>query len=159
MQPPPPVLDCARVLSYAFVHDIPYRKWGTLSVDGKPLEHVPRLAICRNLGEDEEDDRTLLFHCDDDWNVLGGEGGDAVEEMKARAEKNYPGVASRWVDVNTSVEDALRYYDAEFGEETCSFCGRRAFDVETWFGGNSARVCNHCIEKVHGILETGGDSG
>lgn len=26
-------------------------------------------------------------------------GGDAVDELKARAEKNYPGVDARWVDV------------------------------------------------------------
>lgn len=94
--PPPPVLDSARVISYAFVEDIPYRKWGALIVDGQLLEHVPCLAICTNLGENIG---PSLFHCDSQWNVLGCTGGDAVDELKARAEKNYPGVEARWVDV------------------------------------------------------------
>jgi hypothetical protein len=76
-QSPPPVLDSARVVSYASVHDIPYRRWGALIVGGKPLEHVPRLAICANLAEDGA---LGLFHCGDQWNVLGCTGGDAVHD-------------------------------------------------------------------------------
>jgi hypothetical protein len=67
-EPPPPVIDSARVLSYAFVDDIPYRKWGALYVDGKLLEQVPCLAVCTNLGKDIG---PLLFHCDAEGNVLG----------------------------------------------------------------------------------------
>ena len=48
--PPPPVIDSARVLSYAFVDDIPYQRWSSLYVDGKLLEQVPCLAICTNRG-------------------------------------------------------------------------------------------------------------
>ena len=155
-QPPPLVLDCARVVSYALVHDIPYRRWGALIVDGKPLEHVPRLAICVNLAEDMA---LALFHCDDEWKVLGCTGGEAIEELKERAEKNYPGVASRWVDLNTSVEDALSYYDAAVGAEKCSFCGKRPFEIEQWIEGNDARICGGCIEEFHGTLDKRGASG
>jgi hypothetical protein len=42
-------LDSARVLAYAFVEDIPYRKWGLLYCGGKHVEKVPQLAICANL--------------------------------------------------------------------------------------------------------------
>jgi hypothetical protein len=58
---PPPVLVSARVLSYAFVDDIPYRRSRDLYVDGKLLEQVPRLAICSNLGE--EFGAMMLDHC------------------------------------------------------------------------------------------------
>jgi hypothetical protein len=155
-QPPPPVLDSARVVSYASVHDISYRRWGALIVDGKPLEQVPQLAICVNLGEDMG---LGLFHCDDQWNVLGCAGGDSVDELKERAEKNYPGAKSRWVDLDTSVEDALRYYDAQFGGERCSFCGKRPFEVLGWVAGDNARICNGCIERFHSTLERRGGGG
>lgn len=49
-QAPSVVIDYTRVMSYAFVDDIPYRKSGALWVGEKLLEHVPRLAICLNLG-------------------------------------------------------------------------------------------------------------
>jgi hypothetical protein len=113
--PPPPVIASARVISYAFVDDIPYRRWGKLYVGDTLLETVPRLAICRNLGKDIG---LLLFHCDEDWEVLGTSGGDSLEAAKEEAEHNYPGVAARWVDVNTSIEDALRFYD----DRACKGC-------------------------------------
>jgi hypothetical protein len=144
---PPPVLDSARVLSYAFVDEIPYRRSGALYVDGKLLEQVPCLAICSNLGE--EFGAILLDHCNEQWEVLGTTGADSVEAAKLRAEQNYPGVASRWVDVNTSVEDALRYYDEQSGGLKCSFCGKRPFQVEGWIEDNGAVICRGCIESFY----------
>jgi hypothetical protein len=143
---PPPVIDSSRVLAYAAVDDLPYRRWGLLLVSGKPLEHVPRLAICANLGKDLG---ILLFHCDERWNVLGTIGGTSVEDAKVRAEKNYPGVAARWVDVGTTVEQALAYYDEQTGGEKCSFCGKRAFDVESWIGSSSVIICRGCVEEFY----------
>jgi hypothetical protein len=90
--PPPPVIHSARVLSYAFIDDIPYRKHGRLFVGDKLLEAVPRLAIAVNLGRDIG---PLLFHCDEEWNVLGTCGADSAAAVKARADLNYPGVAGR----------------------------------------------------------------
>ena len=69
--PPPPVIDSARVMFYAFVDDIPYRKWGALYHGEQLIEHVPCLAMCINLGKDIG---PLLFHCDDEWNTLGTSG-------------------------------------------------------------------------------------
>jgi len=144
---PPPVIDSARVISYAFVDDIPYRRWGALYSGDELIEAVPRLAICLNLGKDIG---PLLFHCDEDWNVLGTSGAETVEETKARAEKNYPGVAAKWVDVNTSVADALKYYDEQTNGEKCSFCGKRPFEIEGgWVQGKEAIICRECVEDFH----------
>jgi len=144
--PPPPVLHSARVLCYAFVDDIEYRKWGSLFVDGELVEKVPRLAICANLGKDIG---PMLFHCDAEWNPLGTSGAATVDDVKARAERNYPGVSTRWVDVNTTVEEALRYYDEETGGQRCSFCGKRPFEIEGWVEGKNAIICRGCIESYH----------
>jgi len=144
--PPPPVLHSARVLAYAFVDDIEYRKSGSLFVDGKLLEKVPRLAICTNLGKDIG---PMLFHCDEEWNPVGTSGAGSIGQIKADAERNYPGVSSRWVDLNTTVEDALRYYDAETAGQRCSFCGKRPFELEGWVEGKNAIICRGCIEMYH----------
>ena len=148
---PPAVLDSARVLSYAFVDDIQYRRAGALYVGGTLLEAVPRLAICANLGEDMG---ALLFHCDEEWTVLGISGGGAVSEVKERAERNYPGVSARWIDLNITREEALELYDREPENAQCLFCRRRPFE----FGGcvdndEGARICNECIEKFHAIIQ------
>jgi ClpX C4-type zinc finger len=145
--PPPPVIDSARVMSYAFVDDIPYRKWGALYSGDQLIEHVPRLAICLNLGKDIG---PLLFHCDEDWNTLGTSGAETIALVKERAERNYPGVSTRWVDLNMSVEDALRYYDEQIEGLKCSFCGKRPFEIEGgWVEGTKAAICRECVEKYH----------
>src|SRR5262245_21974191 len=125
-QPPPPVINSARVLVYAFVEDIAYRKWGALYSGDTLIEKVPRLAICSNLGKDIG---PLLFHCDQEWNVLGVSGAATIDDVKTRAEKNYPGVASQWIDTNVTVHEALKYYDEAAEGLKCLFCGKRPFDV------------------------------
>jgi hypothetical protein len=142
--PPPPVIDSARVLSYAFVDDIPYRKYGRLYSGDTLVEKVPRLAICANLGKDIG---PMLFHCDDQWNSVASSGDKSVGLVKALAEQNYPGVAARWVDLNTSVEDALQYYDDHIDGRKCSFCGKRAFETRGWVEGKSAIICRDCVEE------------
>ena len=129
---PPPVINSARVLSYALVDDILYREHGRLYVGDELLEAVPRLAIVVNLGKDIG---PILFHCDEQWNGLGTSGARSVADVKNLAEKNYPGVSSRWVGINTSVEDALRYYDEQTGLALCNFCGKRSFETERWVEG------------------------
>jgi ClpX C4-type zinc finger len=148
--PPPLVIHGARVVSYAFVDDIAYRESGALYSGDKLVEHVPRLAICINLGENIG---PMLFHCDEQWNVLGTSGADSVEQVKDRAENNYPGVASRWVDTNVTVADALRYYDHVDGRK-CSFCGKRAFEVDAWIERDHAIICKTCVETIFNELST-----
>jgi hypothetical protein len=148
--PPPPVIGSARVMSYAFVEDIPYRRYGSLYVDGKLLEHVPRLAICLNLGKDIG---PLLLHCDEEWETLGVTGAPTIEGVKQLAERNYAGVAERWVDVNTSAEQGLEFYDRESGGMKCSFCRKRPFEFKGgWVEGDEAVICHECIEKLYRTL-------
>lgn len=144
--PSPPVIDSARVLWYAFVDDIPYRRSGSLIVDGNLLEKVPRLAIAANLGQDIG---PLLFHCDEEWNCLGTSGAATVDEVKADAERNYPGVGTRWVETNVTTEEALAYYDSESGNQKCSFCSKRPFEVDGWIEGPTAIICKGCVETFH----------
>jgi len=146
-RPPPPVLDSTRVVAYAFVDDIPYRRAGSLFVDGILLEHVPCLAISFSLGQNLG---AMLLHCDSEWNVLGTSGTTTVEDTKKKAEENYPGVASRWINLNTSVEAALEYYDSMWGGLQCSFCGRRPFEFEHGcVEGKAAVICGECIETYY----------
>ena len=141
------MINSARVVSYARVDDIPYRRHGRLFVGERLLEAVPRLAIVINLGKGIGP--PMLFHCDDEWNCLGTSGAESVTAVKAHAEKNYPGVSARWVDINTSIEDALRYYDEQTGSLSCNFCGKRPFETEGWVEGRAANICRACIETYY----------
>jgi ClpX C4-type zinc finger protein len=130
---------------------------GVLCIPGTNLvERVPRLAICVNLGADIG---PLLFHCYERWHGIGTSGADTVDAVKETAERNYPGVKSRWVDTNTTVTDALRYYDKVDGQK-CSFCGKRAFEVDAWIEGDNAIICKGCVESLFKEFFSGGsDSG
>ncbi len=147
------MIDSARVLSYAFVGDLPYHGYGSLFVDGHLLEAVGCLAIVVSLGEDAD---PLLLYCDQDWQALGASGGTKVGALRALAEKNYPGLSNRWVDVNTSVDDALRYYDAQSGMQKCDFCGRRRFEVDAWVEGCEATICKACVDEFYRNLHKEG---
>ena len=153
--PPPPVLASARVVAYAFVDDIAFKKGGALYSGDKLIEAVPCLAIAVNLGKDIG---PLLFHCDSEWDVLGTSGGPTIDETKLRAERNYPGVATRWVNLNTSVEEALRYYDAVADARRCSFCNKRAFEFTGVVEGKDAAICRECVEAFYKGFHEPGDS-
>jgi hypothetical protein len=102
---PPPVLSCARVVAYAHIApSIPYFQRNRLYVNNDLLGRVPALAVCQNLGPDSD---TLLLHCDEQWNVLGASGAESTEAAIQLAERNYPGLESHWVRVNTTPEAAL----------------------------------------------------
>jgi hypothetical protein len=101
--PPPPVLDSARVLFYATVNDSVKFTGRTLSfVNGQEVGQVPCLAIC----EQETTKEALLFHCDSEWNTLGCSVHASTDEAKARAERIYAGLSTRWIDANVSKEAA-----------------------------------------------------
>jgi hypothetical protein len=133
-------------VAYAFVDDIPYRRAGSFFVDGKLLEQVPCLAIAINLGQDIG---PLIFHCDEEWGALGTSGAETIERVKKDAERNYPGVGARWIDTNVTIDAALEYYDAQTGNQKCSFCGKRPFEVEGWVEGSAAIICRGCIEELY----------
>ena len=91
----------------------------------------------------------MLFHCDERWQVIVTSGAETVEAIKARAEKNYPGVSARWIDLNVSPEEVLHHYDEQSGGLECSFCGRRPFELEGLVEGSGVAICRVCIEDFH----------
>jgi hypothetical protein len=144
--PPPPVLYSARVLSYAVLgEDVIYTGRNLILVDGKPLGSVPRLAICRDL----HDDSILLQYCDDEWNPLGVSNHGSVEDARRYAELNYAGSDSCWVSSSYTDADVERELDEVWGDERCSFCGKRPFQVDRLFHGKAAYICDVCIRKFY----------
>jgi hypothetical protein len=149
---PPPVLDCARVLEYAVLSDsVSFSGRTLLFVDGKELDRAPCLAICQKLNEAD----VLLFHCDSEWEVLGAGGYPSVADAKGRAERIYPGVSGCWVQAHVSEADASNYLDEMWGDERCSFCGRRPDEVPQMFAKGKAYICAKCITKFHDRLRQG----
>jgi len=114
------------------------------------VEKVPRLAICSNLGKDIG---PLLLHCDEEWNVLGVSGAGTIDDVKMRAEKNYPGVGSRWIAANVAVEEALKYYDEATEGLKCLFCGKRPFDVSGMVGSPAKAICRECVEEFYRVFQ------
>jgi hypothetical protein len=105
MRPPPAILDGAKVLEYAMI-DSSVQFTGRLHLyhGDTRIGAVPCLAI----GQNPDMNELLLFHCDEDWNVLGAQIWNtpgqpvvtSVEEVKARAENYYAGVSTKWVRNN-----------------------------------------------------------
>lgn len=147
---PPPVLAFARVLEYAVLtSSVRYGGHSALFVGGKDLGPVPRLAICQPLSETT----FTLFHCGDDWDVLGSSGYASVAEAKARAERIYAGVSACWIDRQVTEADAAEYVERESGHERCRFCGRLPVDVERLVvHERGGPICNTCIEELHAFI-------
>lgn len=147
---PPPVLDCARVIEYAVLNEsVGYSGRTLLFVGGKELGQVPCLAIC----EEKKSPGVMLFHCNHEWTVLGCSAHGSVTEAKDRAERIYPGLSACWVNAQVTEEQAERYLDELFADERCSFCGKRADQVEQLIQRDQARICNHCIDEFHNTLD------
>jgi hypothetical protein len=145
---PPPVLDCARVIEFAVLDEsVGYSGRSLLFVDGKELGPVPCLAICKFKAEEE----FLLFHCDRDWTVLGFSVHNSLAEAKRRADGVYPGISSVWVDAHVSEDEAERHLDKLFGGNRCSFCGKRADQVDRLIQNGEAKICNHCVEEFSAL--------
>jgi hypothetical protein len=151
---PPPVICDARVLEYAVIGEAVFTGALVLYVGSERLGAVPSLAICESFNGDER----LLFHCDENWNVLGiqgwknSEGGhvSSVEEIKSRAEKYYAGISSQWMAHDATLEDALAYRAYLVGDHRCSFCSRTMYDVDSLVEGNGgARICNLCVTSFY----------
>jgi hypothetical protein len=103
----------------------------------------------------------MLFHCDANWDVVGVQAWNApgivkpasVQEIKDHAERYYAGVASKWTTHPASREDALAYYEAHYCTDRCSFCSRAIHEIRFLVSGeNHARICDLCIERLHGEL-------
>jgi hypothetical protein len=146
---PPPAIDCARVLHFAWVDSsVHYRGNSTLFVGGKLQGEVPCLAICKYRGEEE----VLLFHCDNDWIAQGVSVHATSSEAMANAERMYEGISKKWVDSGTSEDDAERYLDKIFEGQACSFCAKRPDQVRQLYSSGRSRICDECVAKSHKLL-------
>lgn len=154
--PPPPVIDAARVVSYAFVDDIPYLGTTPLLAEDEPIEQVPRLAIAVGLAGHTG---PRVFYCDEEWISLGASGAETVEQAKQDIERNYPGVGNRWIDTNVTVEEALAFYDSETAGLKCSFCGRRPFEVDGLIESPQATICRSCVEEFYADFQIDDEDG
>ena len=141
----PRLIDSALVQAYA-VCDGSVRYTGKTSTyhEGQPVGEVSCLAICRDL----RDNDILLFYCDENWETVGARGFDSVEAAKQRAEIEYRGISSRWVDTHYTKEDL----SPEDLEPKCSFCLAPYFEVEGLIEGKEAFICYECAKKVVGAM-------
>jgi hypothetical protein len=107
---PPFLLDSARVIMYAETGGkASYTGKITVHADGRWLDPVPRLAIC----EDLVDGTTLIFHCDEHWNVLAAGGAKTVEDAKQTAELAYSGISSKWMTYRPLTSSEMAQLEGE----------------------------------------------
>jgi hypothetical protein len=99
VSPPPEEIDSVRIHVYAAIdEDVEWR--GRIGgpivlVDGRLVGPVPRLAI--GLNYDGKD--WLLLYCTADWESLAAVGSSSFDDAKARAEQEYRGISSKWIDL------------------------------------------------------------
>ena len=138
----------ARVIAYAILDEsVQWTGRQTLFVGGKELGPVPRLALCQNVSGNLRD--ILVFHCNDEWEVLGCSGGDTLEDAKASAERAYRGITAKWITTNVTEEEAIAWMKANLKNMSCSFCERAPGDYQQLIESRSgaARICNHCLDE------------
>ena len=146
--PPPPVIDFARVIAWAIV-DAGVRWTGrqAVFVGEERLGPVPRLAICQNVNGPLTD--FLLFHCNDSWEVLGVSGGTTIEDVRSMAERAYEGISAKWNEVNVAASEAEAWIRANRPEQVCGFCGKLPTEVDGMFNGESTAICFACVREMY----------
>jgi len=150
MLKPAPVIDCARLLHYAFVEkSIVYSGRTLLFVDGKEVGRVPCLAICEYEGSKE----VLLFHCKRDWRVIGCSAHQSVFAAKKRVEGVYPGLSSHWREAQVTKRRAERFLNEHFGNVRCIGCEKRPDQIEQLFTKGRALVCDSCVQELHKMMQ------
>ncbi len=95
-----------------------------------------------------------LLYCDQEWDLLGlGGRYQSVEQAKARAERTYHGVSSRWIDAKIAEEEALKFRDEVWSDNRCSFCEKIPPDSDFMIERKGARICGSCMEEFQKMLE------
>ena len=132
------MLDGARLLAYAIVdEEFVHTGISTLCIDAKPIGAVPCLAIVQ-----QETEGVLLLFCDEHWNSLGVVGCSSLSEAWNRAESEYKGVSTKWVNANVSEKEVARYMEEQSNARRCSFCGRPPEAMQQLFAASTAPICN-----------------
>jgi len=153
---PPPLLGDTRVLEYAIIDEsVTYSGdsplfVATVSEGLKELGPVPCLAITQDLKTTE----IRLLYCDQEWDLLGlGGRYQSVEQAKARAQRSYHGVSSRWIDAKITEEEASKFRNEVWSDNRCSFCERIPPDADMMIERKGARICDSCIEEFQKMLQ------
>jgi len=156
---PPAVLDNGRVLEYAELGpSVTYSGHGSVFTGDpggelKELGLVPCLAITQDLDSGE----IRLLQCDQDWESLAVATYESIAQAKARAERLYRGVSSRWVEAEITLEEASRFRDETWGDERCSFCGKTPLEgINRMIKRNDVRICDLCVAEFRRFLEEDG---
>jgi len=146
----PPITLChpSYVVEYAVVdNSVKYTDRKNLNVGGKWLGAVPKLAICKNI----ENEEYTLAHCDDDWDLLCFvESHKTIDESKKNAEKHYNGINEKWIKTDYMEAQALEIFSQEKEKMKCSFCGASHYDgiFTSLVTGKDANICNACIQSI-----------
>jgi hypothetical protein len=151
-EPPLSLYYPTYVVEYAVVDDtVTFMDRRTLNVGGQWLGRVPKLAICKTVGEQV----FWLSHCSDDWQALCSvETASGIEEIRATAERHYQGISAKWQRTAYTEELALADKLATEDSTRCSFCGASAYgsDTRSFVTSASATICNVCVEAFHASL-------
>jgi hypothetical protein len=140
---PPAVLTSARVTHYA-IRDrtVGYTPRNSIYVGGKLLGAVPRLAIAH-------DGRTyLLMHCTRTWQVRSAFDHPSVAAAKQYAERQYPGLRTRWRSMGVTKAQAVAWSKRYWKPLACSFCGRPPYEVTFMFERKGVRLCDVCVDAA-----------
>ena len=148
---PPPVIDNARVLEYAILDaTVSYSGHSRLFVNGKELGPVPCLVIGAALKTNE----TFLFHCKRNWNSLGVAAYKSISEAKQKAERIYPGIGTRWVQIHVSEKKVTKYLDDLWRRMQCTICGKKPDEILQLVEKNGIKVCDSCIIELGQMLQS-----
>lgn len=147
---PPPIIGTAKLIKYADASaPVIFTGKQTIYVDGVLVGPAPRIAICRNIPDDE----LYLFLCDENWEVIAvGSSGRDVADQTNRAERWYQGIVSNWIASPYNDDDCTKYQDKEYGEARCSFCRRWYWEYTVLFSENKANICNLCVKSFSSKL-------
>jgi len=149
--PPPPIIQSTRVLYYALVDaSVRYTRRTILYVDGAEIDPVPRLAIARNLADDD----ILLLHCDEQWNCLGVSGSGDVDAVLNQANLLYDGISTKWSKAPYRDVDYVKAIADDYASQRCSFCGCYHFELdgELMAEGRDAAICSRCVQRLHSAM-------
>ena len=161
--PPPPVLNCSRLLEYAVLDESVGYAGRTFLFRGNKEQgwnevgRVPCLAICED--KSGAADSVLLLLCGEQWSDVGCIGFATVAEARDWAEDKYPGVSSRWVQAHVTETEAERFLNELWGDSSCSFCGRRPDQgIERLIKKDNACICNGCVDEFYAEMRDDTDT-
>ena len=92
MEPPPAMIDGARVLWWADTAGIAKTDAGTFGEGDRVQTSFAALAVARYDGASD----CYLFLCDEEWETQNDMDHQTVDEARAFAESLYPGISNRW---------------------------------------------------------------